>query len=40
MRLISRLCSVELTHIILFFDSQVRGISITVRTIYFSIVEG
>ena len=38
MRLISRLCSVELTQIILFFDSQVRGISIIVGIMYFSIV--
>lgn len=32
MRLISRLCSVELTQIILFFDSQVKGV-VCVRTI-------
>ena len=29
-RLISRLCIVELIQIMLFFDNQVRGISITV----------
>lgn len=37
-RLISRLCSVGLIQIMLFFDSQVRGISIIVGIIYFSIV--
>ena len=31
-RLISRLCIVELIQIMLFFDNQVRGISITVGT--------
>ena len=36
-RLISRLCAVELTQIMLFFDNQVRGMNITVGIIYFSI---
>lgn len=36
-RLMSRLWVVELIQIILFFDSQVRGISIIVGIIYFSI---
>lgn len=36
-RLISRLWSVGLIQIILFFDNQVRGISIAVGMIYFSI---
>ena len=36
MRVISRLWVVELIQIILPFDSQVRGISITVGIIYFS----
>ena len=36
-RLISRLCIVELIQIMLFFDNQVRGISIIVGIIYFSI---
>ena len=40
MRLISKLCSVVLIQIMLFFDSQVRGISIIVGIMYFSIVEG
>lgn len=35
--LIRRLCVVELTQIILFFDNQVRGISIIVGIMYFSI---
>lgn len=39
-RLISRLWSVGLIQIMLFFDSQVRGINITVGIIYFSIVVG
>lgn len=39
-RLISRLCAVELTQIMLFFDNQVRGISIIVGMIYFSIEVG
>lgn len=38
MRLINRLCVVELIQIMLFFDNQVKGISIIVGTIYFSIV--
>ena len=37
MKLISRLCVVELIQIILPFDIQVRGISIIVGIIYFSI---
>lgn len=37
-RLISKLWSVELIQIMLFFDSQVRGISIIVEIMYFSIV--
>ena len=36
-KLIRRLCAVELTQIILFFDNQVRGISIIVGIMYFSI---
>lgn len=36
-RLINRLCIVELIQIMLFFDNQVRGISIIVGIIYFSI---
>ena len=36
-KLIRRLCGVELTQIILFFDNQVRGISIIVGIMYFSI---
>ena len=36
-RLISRLCIVELIQIMLFSDNQVRGISIIVGIIYFSI---
>lgn len=36
-KLISRLCIVELIQIMLFFDSQVRGISIIVGIIYFNI---
>ena len=39
-RLISRLYIVELIQIMLFFDNQVRGISITVGIIYFSIGVG
>lgn len=39
-RLISRLCIVELIQIMLFFDNQVRGISIIVGIIYFSIEIG
>ena len=39
-RLINRLCIVELIQIILFFDSQVKGISIAVGITYFSIVIG
>lgn len=39
-RLISRLCIVELIQIMLFFDNQVRGISIIVGMIYFSIEVG
>lgn len=39
-RLMSRLWVVELIQIILFFDNQVRGISIIVGTIYFSIGVG
>ena len=39
-RLISRLCAVELTQIMLFFDNQVRGISIIVGMIYFIIEVG
>lgn len=38
MRLINRLYIVGLIQIMLFFDNQVRGISITVGIIYFSIV--
>lgn len=37
-RLINKLWSVELIQIMLFFDSQVRGMSIIVGIIYFSIV--
>lgn len=40
MKLINRLCVVELTQIKLLFDNQVRGISIIVGKIYFSIVGG
>lgn len=40
MRLINRLWAVELIQIILPFDSQVRGISIIVGIIYFSIEVG
>lgn len=40
MRLISRLWSVGLIQIMLFFDSQVRGINIAVGIMYFSIVVG
>lgn len=36
-RLISRLWAVELIQIMLFFDNQVRGISIIVGMMYFSI---
>ena len=39
-RLINRLCTVELIQIMLFFDNQVRGMSIIVGMIYFSIVTG
>lgn len=39
-RLISRLWSVGLIQIMLFFDSQVRGINIAVGIMYFSIVVG
>lgn len=39
-RLISRLCIVGLIQIMLFFDIQVRGISIVVGIIYFSIGVG
>lgn len=40
MRLINRLWVVELIQIILPFDSQVRGMSIIVGIIYFSIEVG
>lgn len=40
MRLINRLWVVELIQIMLPFDSQVRGISIIVGIIYFSIEVG
>ena len=40
MKLINRLWVVELIQIMLFFDSQVRGISMIVGMINFSIGEG